>query len=247
MIGLALARRIIDGGGRVLLADRNAEVDGEMLGLIAEGANYQVGDVTSDVFLDEILEVAAREFGGVHGLVHAAVTFDDALYDTTRSEWHRAFDVNLISAAVLTQKAIPYLSQGSGGSVVYVASVSGKQAQPKRMVYSVTKAALMMLAKTGATQLASQGIRVNSISPGWTWSRNVEVGWGDRERADAFAAEFQTMGRMADPDEIAAGIEFLLSDDARFVTGTDLAVDGGYSALSPEAMGQPFLKYPRVT
>lgn len=247
LISLALARRIIDGGGRVLLADRSAEVDGEMLALIADGANYQVGDVTSDTFLDEILEVAASEFGGIHGVVHAAVTFDDERYDTSREDWHRALDINLVSAAVLTQKAIPFLMQSSGGSVVYVASVSGKQAQPKRMVYSVTKSALMMLAKTGATQLASRGIRVNTISPGWTWSRNVEAGWGDRERADAFAAEFQTMGRMADPDEIAAGIEFLLSEDASFVTGTDLAVDGGYSALSPEAMGQPFIKYPRVT
>ena len=114
------------------------------------------------------------------------------------------------------------------------------------MVYSVTKAGLIMLAETGAVQLAADNIRVNSVSPGWTWSNNIAGRYGDRERADAFAAEFQALGRMADPDEIAAAIVWLLSDDATFVTGADFAIDGGYTALSPEALGQPQEKYPTI-
>ena len=163
-----------------------------------------VGDVTDDAYLDELVVAAESRFGGVSGLVHAAVTFDDAGYDTSRADWHRAFDINLISAAILTQKVIPVMEAGGGGSIVYVASVSGHRAQPTRMVYSVTKAALHMLAKTGGTQLATRNIRVNTLSPGWNWSRNLESRYGTRERADAYGGEFHSLRRMADPDEIAA-------------------------------------------
>ena len=118
--------------------------------------------------------------------------------------------------------------------------------QPGRMLYNTTKAGLLMLARTGAQALAPRGIRVNTVLPGWTWSRNIEERYGSRERADAFAAEFQMLGRMADPEEIADAILYVLSDRASFMTGADLAVDGGYSALGPEALGQARAKHPGV-
>lgn len=244
LISLATARRLVADGHRVVLGDLNPEVESSIEDEFGDRVRYLVGDVTDDAFLEQLVATCVDEFGGVDGLVHAAVTFADAAYDTTRNDWHRAIDINLVSAALLTQKAIPAMQEGGGGAVVYVSSISGMRAQPTRMVYSVTKAGLHMLAKTGATQLARHGIRVNTVSPGWTWSANIAGRYGSRERADAFAAEFQTMGRMADPEEIAAAIVWLLSDDASFVTGTDLAVDGGYSALSPEALGQPQAKFP---
>lgn len=241
LIAMELTRLLVARDGLVVLADRREDIRDEAENRLAGRGSYLSGDVTDDGFLDELVE-EARRLGPITGAVHAAVTFDDSRYETTRSEWHRALDVNLVSAALLTQKVAPHMD--AGGSIVYVASVSGHRAQPARMVYSVTKAALHMLAKTGGTQLARQGIRVNTVSPGWTWSRNIEQRYGTRDRADAFAAEFQSLGRMADPGEIAHAIEWLLSDAASFVTGTDLAVDGGYTALSPEALGQPFEKHP---
>ena len=244
LIGVALARRLIDRGGSVVLADLNDSVRSEIEEVVGDSGVYLVGDVTDDAYLDQLVVAAESRFGGVSGLVHGAVTFDDAGYDTSRAEWHRAFDINLISAAIVTQKVVPVMEAGGGGSIVYVASVSGHRAQPTRTVYSVTKAALHMLAKTGGTQLATRNIRVNTLSPGWTWSRNLESRYGTRERADAYGSEFHSLRRMADPDEIAAGVEWLHSDDASFVTGTDLAVDGGYTALSPEALGQALAKHP---
>lgn len=244
LIALATARRIVAGGGTVVLGDRNAEVAAQIEHEFGAAGRYLVGDVTDDDFLETLVRACADEFGGLDGLVHAAVTFDDERYDTTRPEWRRALDINLVSAAIVTQKAIPHLRASEGGSVVYVASISGLRAQPRRMVYSVTKAGLHMLARTGATQLARHGIRVNTVSPGWTWSHNIESRYGDRKRADAYAAEFQSLGRMADPEEIAASIVWLLGPEASFVTGTDLAVDGGYSALGPEALGQAAAKVP---
>lgn len=245
LIALAAARRVVDSGGRVVLAD--LKDDPSVADEFGESGRYLAGDVTDDAFLDRLVATCVAEFGGVDGVVHAAVTFDDATYDTTREEWGRALNINLVSAAILTQKAIPELRKAGKGSVVYVSSISGMRAQPARMVYSVTKSALHMLAKTGGVQLAKDRIRVNSVSPGWTWSNNIAGRYGDRERADAFAAEFQALGRMADPDEIASAIVWLLSDDATFVTGTDIAVDGGYSAMSPEALGQPQEKYPTLS
>lgn len=241
LIGLATASQLVESGRSVVLADMNEQARAEAEEIVGPG-RYLTGDVTDDVFLDRLVD----EAGEIEGLVHAAVTFDDERYDTTRAEWHRALDINMISAAVLTQKVIPSMQARGGGSIVYVASISGYRAQPTRMVYSVTKAALHMLAKTGATQLAQHNIRVNSLSPGWTWSRNLEKRYETRANADAYGGEFHSMGRMADPDEIAVGICFLLSDEASFVTGIDLAVDGGYSALSPEALGQALEKYPPV-
>ncbi|MDH3498853.1 MAG: SDR family oxidoreductase [Acidimicrobiia bacterium] len=242
-IALALARRLISAGGRVVLADRNEAARDEVEAVLEGNGRFLVGDVTDDEYLDELV-MAAAVMGPVTGLAHAAVTFDDQRYETSRAEWLRALDINMVSAAILTQKVIPHMEVAGRGSIVYVASISGHRAQPARMVYSVSKAALHMLARTGGTQLARRGIRVNTVSPGWTWSRNLELRYGDRAYADEFAAEFQTMGRLAEPDEIAAAVQWLLSDEASFVTGTDLAVDGGYSALSPEALGQPFEKFP---
>jgi hypothetical protein len=114
--------------------------------------------------------------------------------------------------------------------------------QPQRVVYNVSKAGLLMLVKSAGNHLAKRGIRVNAVSPGWTWSRNIERRYGSRERADALAAEFQPLGRMAEPREIADAVGFLLSDKASFITGSELLVDGGYGTLGPEALGQPFEK-----
>jgi NAD(P)-dependent dehydrogenase (short-subunit alcohol dehydrogenase family) len=82
------------------------------------------------------------------------------------------------------------------------------------------------------------------VSPGWTWSRNIERRYGSRARADEFAAEFQPLGRMADPAEIADAVMFVASAGAGFMTGADLAVDGGYTALGPEALGQAARRFP---
>lgn len=246
LIGLATAKTIIDGGGKVISTDINDTLRDEAEAVLGSSGKYLVGDVTDDAFVDQMLQSAVDAYGGLDGLVNAAVTFDDGLLATDRDAWNRALNINIASPAILTQKVAPYLKQRGGGSIVFVASISGFRAQPNRVVYPVTKAAVIMLAKTASVQLAEDKIRVNTVSPGWTWSRNIDRRYGGRERADAFAAEFQALGRLAEPEEIASAIAYFLSDEASFITGTDLAVDGGYTALGPEALGQPQKKFPTV-
>lgn len=245
LIGLAFAERWVSGGGRIVLGDRSGDVRDDVTATVRRHGRIIVGDVTDDAHLSELVATAVEEYDGLDVVVSGPAVFDDDGYASSRRLWHRALDINLVSAARLTQIALPHLERGA--AIVYIASISGRVSQPNRMVYNVTKAGLLMLARSGAQHLAPRGIRVNTVSPGWTWSRNVERRYGSRARADEFAAEFQPLGRMADPEEVADAVMFAVSEAARFMTGTDLAVDGGYLALGPEALGQASEKFPPMT
>lgn len=239
-VGAAIAAALVGSGARVVLADLDADHGGAVADRLGSEARFVRTDVSDDAQLDRLLATALDGFGRLDGLVGATAIFDDERLETSRELWHRVLDVNLVSAAVLTGKAAAHMA--SGGAVVHIASISGRSSQPNRVVYNVTKAGLLMLVKTAAQQLAPRGIRVNAVSPGWMWSRNIERRYGTRERADALGAEFHALGRLADPEEVAEAVLFLISDRASFVTGADLVVDGGYSAMGPEALGQPFDK-----
>jgi NAD(P)-dependent dehydrogenase (short-subunit alcohol dehydrogenase family) len=239
-IGAATGRALVDAGARVVLADRDADHGAAAAAAVGEAAVFVPCDVTADVDLDRLVATAVERFGRLDILVSGTAMFDDERLETSRELWNRVLDTNVTSAAVLTAKAATQMTPG--GAIVHIASVSGRHAQPTRVVYNTSKAALLMLVKTAAVQLAPRSIRVNAVSPGWTWSRNIERRYRTRERADELAAEFQPLGRMAEPEEVADAVVFLVSDRASFVTGAELLVDGGYSALGPEALGQPFQK-----
>jgi NAD(P)-dependent dehydrogenase (short-subunit alcohol dehydrogenase family) len=108
-------------------------------------------------------------------------------------------------------------------------------AQTGRWLYPVSKAAILQLTRNQAMDLAAEGIRVNAVSPGWTWSNIMDqLTGGDRAKTDRVAAPFHLLGRVAHPEEVANAVMFLCSDEASFITGTDICVDGGYSAMGPE-------------
>lgn len=244
LIGGSIASLFERSGATVVLGDIDEDLGREVADNAGERVSFVHTDVQNDNDLDRLIRAGAGDEGRIDAVISAAVTFQDNRLDTTRSEWLNAFDVNVVSAAILTHKAIPYMVPG--GAITYVSSVSARRSQPNRTVYNVTKAGLLMLARSAGQQLAPRGIRVNAVSPGWTWSRNIERRYGTRQRADEFAAEFQPLGRMADPEEVAAAVAFISSPAARFTTGSELLVDGGYSALGPEALGQAAARFPPI-
>ncbi|WP_414902279.1 SDR family oxidoreductase [Sphingomonas flavalba] len=233
-----MGRRIVEAfhaaGANVVMLDIADAAGAALAAELGPRAVFLHGDVTDDAVIDRCLATATERFGGVDMLVNLACTYDDSGIDSTRTQWLRALDVNLVSGALFIQKARPLL-KAARGAVVNIASISGKRAQPDRMLYATSKAGILHMTRAAAMALAGDHIRVNSVSPGWTWSNvMVELTGDRREKADRVAAPFHLLGRVGDPEEVARAVLFLCSDDASFITGTDLAVDGGYTAIGPE-------------
>ena len=151
-----------------------------------------------------------------------------------------ALNVNVVGGARLVRAVQPQMKRRGGGAIVNFGSVGGKAARVGRWVYPTSKAAIIHLTRCQAADLARDNIRVNSISPAWTWSRPLREAANDnRELAREFAEQLHMLPRFAEPREVAEAVLFLCSDHASFITGCDLACDGGNSALGPEALRSP--------
>jgi NAD(P)-dependent dehydrogenase (short-subunit alcohol dehydrogenase family) len=150
---------------------------------------------------------------------------------TSLADWERVVAVNLTGAFLLCRAALPPMIASGGGSVILIASQLGRVGSPGRAAYCATKGALIQLAKVMAIDHAAQNIRVNAISPGAVETERLIRRYGSFEAARAALASKHLPGRLGQPSEIAAAAVFLASDEASFVTGADLLVDGGYTAI----------------
>ena len=167
--------------------------------------------------------------------MNVACTYLDPGLAATRDEWLTALNVNVVSGALFTARAVPYMKQRGGGAVVHFSSISASAAQQGRLLYATSKAALLGLTRNQALALAPDRIRVNAVAPGWTWSNVIrDIAGGDRAKADRVAAPFHLNGRLVEPEEVARTVVFLCSPAGSGINGTEVPVDGGYGALGPE-------------
>lgn len=244
-IGLATVKRLATEGAAVTIFDINQDA-GERVVAEFKPQNLNVTffkvDVSDkDACVRAVNSVAQENSGMIHYLVNCAVYFGSKGLKAEKKDWERSFSVNVIGYSNTMQACHPHMTKTKGDkSVVNVASISGHIAQPIRWTYSATKGAILTMTKCMALDLSKDGIRVNSVSPAWVWTPEVAkaAAEGGREQWEPVWGPFHMLGRISEASEIASSISFLLSEDASFVTGTDLKVDGGYCSMGPEGLGE---------
>lgn len=239
-IGRAMAERFAAEGSAVAVVDIDADRAGRVADAITGIGGRAIAlavDVTDEVAVEAMVERVVSEFGGVHILVNnVAATINKGLLETTLEDWDRVLAITLRSTFLCTKfTAKAMIAAGDGGAIVNVASTSGQRGIRNKFAYAVAKSGIFNLTRAAAMELAPHRIRVNTLTPTQTGS---PVGMAD----EAFSAERSgeakgiPIGRFGQPADQAAAALFLASDEAGFVTGTELVCDGGLLAIFPKGM-----------
>ena len=235
LIGAEVVRAFQAAGTKVVVADIN-DKDGQALAnRLGSSVRFVATDLADDQQIQKCVETTVQAFGGIDFLINLACVYIDNALASTREEWLASYNVNVVGGVMMLKAARPHMVKRGGGAVVNFGSISAKVAQTGRWLYPVTKAAIVQLTRNEAMDLAGDKIRANSVSPGWTWCRLMdELTHGDKVKTNKVGGAFHLLGRVGEPREVADAVLFLCSNHASFITGTDLAVDGGYSAMGPE-------------
>ncbi|HTW54435.1 MAG TPA: SDR family oxidoreductase [Stellaceae bacterium] len=232
----AIAVAFAGAGASVACIDVNAEAAAETARLVAAAGTKSLARKCNVADEAEVLastEAAYDGLGRLDILVSGAAPHDPGgpVTETPLSEWQMVVDINLTGAFLLTKAALPYMIAGGGGSIIFIASQLGRVGSAGRAAYCATKGGLIQLAKVIAIDHADQNVRCNALSPGAVETQRT------LRRYNSFSAANETLGakhltkRLGKPQELAHAAVFLASDAASFVTGSDLLVDGGYTAI----------------
>ena len=188
-------------------------------------------DVSDENEVEKVYGEVAKEFGRLDATVNNAgiAGVDKPTHELTESEWDRVMDINVKGVFFCTKHAIPYMQKSGGGSIVNLSSIYGLVGAGDIPHYHASKGAVRLMAKNDALIYAKDKIRVNSVHPGFIWTPLVEkLGEKDpdfRKRLDGL----HPIGHVGEPIDIAYGILYLISDESKFVTGSELVIDGGYT------------------
>ena len=238
-LGKAMCRLLASEGATVAVTDILDDEGKETVQEIEEAggtARFWHLDVSEEAQVEKIVGEVVDAFGEIDVLVNNAGISgaDKPPHEVTEEEWDKVQDVNVKGVFFCTKHVIPSMKRGDGGSIIHLSSIYGLVGAPDAPPYHASKGAVRLMAKTDALFYAEDKIRVNSIHPGFIWTPMVENFMASKglsaEEGRASLAELHPIGRVGDPDDIAYGVLYLASDESSFVTGSELVIDGGYTA-----------------
>jgi NAD(P)-dependent dehydrogenase (short-subunit alcohol dehydrogenase family) len=239
-IGRATAVRLATEGARVIIVDRDVEQGTQTASRINQeggAAVFMEVDLADDKAIEAMATTVAEQFTALHILVNNAAVLRRGRIEGGEwlSSWEPGVTIGLRAWALVTQMLLPLLKK-EGGAIINTSSEAGFRGRPGLWVYDAVKAGLVSLTKTMAYEFVEYGIRVNAVAPGWVVT---EMHFSQHPDPEARKKELESMkiescllGRLAQPEEIAAAITFLASGDASYITGTTLHVDGGRVGLA---------------
>src|SRR5690348_6912684 len=235
-IGRAISLAFVEAGAAIACCDVHMPSLEETVRLAQDAGGHAIAqscDVAVEAETRAAAAAAHQAFGRVDILVSGAAPHDPSgtVLETTLADWERVLAVNLTGSFLLSRAALPLMIAGGGGSIILIASQMGRVGSAGRAAYCATKGALIQLAKVMAIDHAAQNIRVNTLSPGAVETQRMLHRYGSFAAARETMGPKHLLGRLGTPQEIAAAAVFLASDAASFVTGSDLLVDGGYTAI----------------
>ncbi|WP_166260625.1 SDR family NAD(P)-dependent oxidoreductase [Marinobacter salicampi] len=238
-IGAAAVTRMAEAGAAVAILDV-LDKEGEALAhkLSEQGleAGYWHCDVSDENQVKQVLDNVADSFGSLTVLVNNAgiAGSNKPTHELTEEEWDSVQNVNVKGVFFCTKHAMPHMKKAGVGSIINLSSIYGLVSAPDLPPYHASKGAVRLMTKTDALLYATENIRANSIHPGFIWTPLVEDHLKntsqDPDEARAATAALHPVGHMGEPDDIAWGVVYLASDESKFVTGSELVIDGGYTA-----------------
>jgi 3alpha(or 20beta)-hydroxysteroid dehydrogenase len=239
-MGAATARLFVAEGARVMIADVLDPEGSALASELGAAARYRHHDVSREDSWDSLVHDTLAEFGGVDVLVNnAGVLLMRGLLETSRADFERILGVNLLGTFLGIKSVAPQLIARGGGAIINISSVDGMKGSNATSAYSASKWGVRGLTKVAAMELGHQGVRVNSVHPG-----GINTAMTARAGAEAQAATRRyfkatvPLGRLGQPEEVAPLVLFLASDEASYVCGAEITVDGGM-VIGPYYPGQP--------
>lgn len=235
-IGRATAMLLLKEGAKVVVTDILDQEGREVAEQDDSGAaRYWHLDVSNEDEVKQVFSEIVKAFGRIDILVNNAGISgaNKPTHEVTEAEWDQVMAVNVKGVFFCTKHAVPHLMQAGGGSIINLSSIYGLIGAPDSPPYHASKGAVRLMSKTDALLYAKHRIRVNSLHPGFIWTPMVEHylrSQGDLEEGREQVAALHPLGRVGEANDIAYGVLYLASDEAKFVTGSELVIDGGYTA-----------------
>lgn len=238
-IGRATCRALADEGAKVAVTDLQDDAGRKVAGEITNAggtAEYWHLDVSSEAGVKEVFANVGERFGGIDVLVNNAgiAGVNKPTHEIDKEDWEKVISVNITGVFLCTKHAIPFLKKSKGASVINLSSIYGLVGAADLPPYHASKGAVRLMSKNDALLYATDNIRVNSVHPAFIWTPLVEeLGNNSPDGVEAFREQLDKrhpVGHVGEPEDVAWGIVYLASDEAKFVTGSELVIDGGYTA-----------------